>query len=102
MIGEDGSVSSSAGQKGRLRIVEFADPQSTTREGSNLWVGTNPIEATETRVLQGSIEKSNVNGVGEMTEMIRVQRAYESVASLISKQDDQRRTAIQKLGNLNG
>ena len=102
MIGEDGSVSSSAGQKGRLRIVEFADPQSTTREGSNLWSGTDPIDATATRVLQGSIEKSNVNGVGEMTEMIRVQRAYESVASLISKQDDQRRTAIQKLGTLNG
>ena len=102
MIGEDGSISSSAGQKGRLRIVEFADPQATEREGSNLWSGTDPIDATATRVLQGSIEKSNVNGVGEMTEMIRVQRAYESVASLISKQDDQRRTAIQKLGTLNG
>jgi flagellar basal-body rod protein FlgF len=101
-IGEDGSISSSAGQKGRLRIVEFADAQATQREGSNLWSGIDPIEATATRVLQGSIEKSNVNGVGEMTEMIRVQRAYESVASLISKQDDQRRTAIQKLGNLNG
>jgi len=101
-IGEDGSISSSAGQKGRLRIVEFADPQATEREGSNLWSGTDPIDATATRVLQGSIEKSNVNGVGEMTEMIRVQRAYESVASLISKQDDQRRTAIQKLGTLNG
>jgi flagellar basal-body rod protein FlgF len=102
MIGEDGSISSSAGQKGRLRIAEFADAQATQREGSNLWSGIDPIEATATRVLQGSIEKSNVNGVGEMTEMIRVQRAYESVASLISKQDDQRRTAIQKLGNLNG
>jgi flagellar basal-body rod protein FlgF len=101
-IGEDGSVSSSAGQKGRLRIVEFTNPQDIMREGGNLWSGTNPIEATATRVLQGSIEKSNVNGVGEMAEMIRVQRAYESVASLISKQDDQRRSAIQKLGNLNG
>lgn len=102
MIGEDGSVSSSAGQKGRLRLVEFADMQSTTREGSNLWAGSNPLDATQTLIVQGSIEKSNVNGVGEMTEMIRVQRAYESIASLISKQDDQRRTAIQKLGNLNG
>jgi flagellar basal-body rod protein FlgF len=101
-IGEDGSISSSAGQKGRLRVVEFTNPQDIMREGGNLWSGTNPIEATATRVLQGSIEKSNVNGVGEMAEMIRVQRAYESVASLISKQDDQRRSAIQKLGNLNG
>lgn len=102
MIGEDGSVSSSAGQKGRLRVVEFADAQSTTREGSNLWAGANPVEATATSVLQGRLEKSNVSGVSEMSEMIRVQRAYESVASLISKQDEQRRQAIQKLGNLNG
>lgn len=101
-IGEDGSISSSAGQKGRLSIVEFADPQAVQRDGSNLWSGGTPLPATATRVLQGNLEKSNVNGVGEMTEMIRVQRAYESVASLISKQDDQRRTAIQKLGNLNG
>lgn len=102
VIGEDGSISSSAGLKGKLRIVEFADAQSTTREGSNLWAGTNPVEATATSVLQGRLEKSNVSGVSEMSEMIRVQRAYESVASLISKQDEQRRTAIQKLGNLNG
>lgn len=101
-IGQDGSVSSSAGLKGKLQLVEFTDPQAATRQGANLWAGGDPQPATATRVLQGMIEKSNVNGVGEMTEMIRVQRAYESAASLLSKQDEQRRTAIQKLGNLNG
>lgn len=100
-IGEDGSISSSAGAKGSLQLVEFTDPQAAERQGDNLWSGGDPVAATSTRVFQGAIEKSNVSGVGEMTEMIRVQRAYESVASLISKQDDQRRSAIQKLGNLN-
>lgn len=102
MIGEDGSISSSAGLKGKLKLVEFEDPQAAERQGINLWSGGSPVAATATRVMQGAIEKSNVSGVGEMTEMIRVQRAYESVASLLSKQDEQRRTAIQKLGNLNG
>ena len=101
LIGKDGSVSSSAGAKGSLRIVEFADPQSLTREGSNLYVGGTPTTATNTRVMQGFIEKSNVSGVTQMAEMIRVQRAYETAASLASKQDDLRRSAIQRLGDAN-
>lgn len=101
MIGEDGTISSSAGLKGRLRIVEFADPQQVARDGNNLWSGGEPVAATATRIMQGAIEKSNVSGIAEMSEMIRVQRAYESIASLLSKQDEQRRSAIQKLGNLN-
>ncbi|MCS6759447.1 MAG: hypothetical protein MO852_11060 [Candidatus Devosia euplotis] len=36
-----------------------------------------------------------------MAEMIRVQRAYETAASLASKQDDLRLSAIQRLGDAN-
>ena len=99
-IAEDGTVSSSAGIKGRLRMVEFADPQETARDGNNLFSGGTPIQATATRLMQGALEKSNVSGVGEMTEMIRVQRSYESLASIMQQQDDMRRSAIQRLGNL--
>jgi len=101
LIGKDGSISSSAGAKGSLRLVEFANPQDLTREGNNLYAGGTPTAATNTRAMQGFIEKSNVSGVTEMAEMIRVQRAYESAASLASKQDDLRRTAIQRLGDAN-
>jgi len=100
IIGSDGTVASSEGAKGRLRIVEFADPQAATREGNNLWAGGDPQPATQTRVVQGAIEKSNVSGIAEMTEMIRVQRAYESAAAMQDKQDDMRRNAIQRLGQL--
>jgi flagellar basal-body rod protein FlgF len=101
LIAADGSVSSSAGQKGRLRLVEFANPQALTREGSNLFAGGTPIAATNTRAMQGFTEKSNVSGVSEMAEMIRVQRAYESAANLAQKQDELRRSAIQRLGDAN-
>jgi len=101
LIGKDGSVSSSAGAKGSLRIVEFASPQELTREGSNLYAGGTPVAATRTGVMQGFIEKSNVSGVTEMADMIRVQRAYESAASLATKQDELRRSAIQRLGDAN-
>ena len=101
LIGSDGSISSSAGQKGKLRLVEFQNPQALTREGSNLWAGGTPVAATNTRAMQGFVEKSNVSGVSEMAEMIRVQRAYESAANLAQKQDELRRNAIQRLGDAN-
>lgn len=99
-ITADGTIASSDGIKGKLKVVEFADPQAATREGNNLWAGGNPQPATQTRVVQGAIEKSNVSGIAEMTEMIRVQRAYESAASMQERQDEMRRTAIQRLGTL--
>ncbi len=100
-VATDGSVTSSAGAKGQLRLVEFANAQQLTRDGANLFNGGTPVPATGTRVMQGFIERSNVSGVAEMAEMIRVTRAYESVVSLTQKQDELRRSAIQRLGDTN-
>jgi flagellar basal-body rod protein FlgF len=100
-IDSTGAISTNAGAKGRLRIVEFADVSALAREGDNLFTGGAPQTATATRVVQGAIEKSNVSGVAEMAEMIRVQRAYQSVAAIMERQDDIQRAAIQKLGTLN-
>lgn len=99
-ITADGTIATNEGIKGKLRVVEFADPQGATREGNNLWAGGEPQAAVATRVVQGAVEKSNVSGIAEMTEMIRVQRAYQSAASMQEKQDDMRRNAIQRLGSL--
>jgi flagellar basal-body rod protein FlgF len=98
-IASDGTIATAAGTKGRLQIVEFANPQELTREGDNLFAGGTPLPATQTRVEQGFIERSNVSGVSEMTEMIRVSRSYQSLASLMQRQDEIRRSAIQRLGD---
>ena len=100
-IANDGAISSSAGPKGQLRLVDFDNAQELKREGANLFSGGTPIAATNAKVMQGFIERSNVSGVAEMAEMIRVTRAYESVASLTQKQDELRRSAIQRLGDTN-
>ncbi len=100
-IAGDGTVSSSAGIRGQLRIVEFENPQALTREGANLFAGGTPVAATNTSVMQGFVERSNVSGVAEMAEMIRVTNAYQSIASLAERQDDLRRSAIQRLGDTN-
>lgn len=99
-IGRDGSVQSSAGAKGFLRIVEFDDPDALTREGDNLFAGETPLPAVATRVVQGALERSNVSGVTEMAEMVRVTRTYTNLARLIEQQDQLRGTAIETLGSL--
>jgi len=98
-IAADGTVSTATGSKGRLQIVEFANPQELTREGGNLFAGGTPLPAAGTRVEQGFVERSNVSGVTEMSEMIRVSRSYQSLASLMQRQDEIRRAAIQRLGD---
>ncbi len=99
-ISKGGTITTSQGSKGKLAIVEFADPQQLTRDGHNLWNGTGGTAPKDTTIVQGAVEKSNVSGVTEMANMIRVERAYQQMADMMQRQDDLRSTAVQKLGSL--
>ncbi len=99
-IGDDGTISTNNGAKGKLAIAQFTDPQSLVREGDTYFSGPASNAPPTTHVVQGAIERSNVSGVTELTTMIRVQRAYQSLANLMQKQDDLRNTAIQRLGDV--
>jgi len=101
IIAADGSISTPEGAKGSLRLVEFDNPNQLLKAGDNLYTGTGAINATQTAIVQGSIERSNVSGVTQLTQMIRIQRAYQSLANLMQKQDDIRSNAIRRLGDLN-
>ena len=99
-INKDGTISTSQGTKGKLAVVEFTDPQVLAREGNNYYSGPAGNPATQTQVVQGSIERSNVSGVSAMADMIRVERAYQTLANIMQRQDDLRTTAVQKLGDM--
>lgn len=104
-IDEKGSVLSSAGNKGQIQIAEFESPQSLKREGNNLYSASeNLLEVAlpTTRVRQGMVEGSNVSGVREMSDMIRVNRSYEMVSQFIKRHDELRSSSIRKLGSLSG
>ncbi|WP_306029846.1 flagellar basal-body rod protein FlgF [Stappia sp. MMSF_3263] len=99
-IAEDGTVSTALGVKGRLRMVEFENPQMLTRIGDNLFAGENPQPAERIRVLQGAVEKSNVSGVIEVTRMIEITRHYTAVSKMINEGDELLRKAIERLGSV--
>lgn len=56
------------------------------------------VDNPEVSVLQGYIENSNVNGIGEMTQLIQVNRAFESISSLITESERSMSEAIRTLG----
>ena len=99
-IGADGTVSTNEGIKGRLRLVSFEDNNLLDPVGSSLFRTDAEPQASTARVQQGAIEQSNVQAVGEITRMIQVQRAYQSLAQMVSRNDEMRREAIGQLANI--
>ncbi|MBI4274345.1 MAG: flagellar basal-body rod protein FlgF [Rhizobiales bacterium] len=102
-IGRDGSISVPGGTRGKLRLVTFDNPQRLQKDGGSTFRAPNGLEARpaeNVNVVQGTIEKSNVRGVIEMTRMIEVTRSYTNTASLLQSQNEQRRTAIERLAEV--
>jgi flagellar basal-body rod protein FlgF len=49
--------------------------------------------------VSGALERSNVSPVLEMSRLMEVNRSYTSVAGMISRIDELRRTAISRLAD---
>jgi len=104
LIASDGTITAQSGgggvtQIGKLSVVAFEDEQSLVPIGNSLYSATEtPQPATESRLVQGAIEQSNVQAVTEMTRMIDVSRTYQQVARLLEIENERQATAIQRLG----
>jgi len=102
-VGPDGTISGKTGQIGKLKIVDFANERTLTKEGANLYSTTPaqpPVAAAKPQVVQGMLESSNVAPVVEISHMIEVMRAYEATATLTSSQEQMMSQAIDKLGTM--
>jgi len=101
-IGPDGTVSviaagsTSPVELGRIELARFVNSCGLQSIGENQYVETpasgqpmtgSPQEDGFGRVLQGTLETSNVEIVQEMTDMIAAQRAYEINAKAITAVD---------------
>lgn len=97
-IAQNGEISTDQGVIGSLMVSEFTNYQKLLPQGNGLYTTDEaPVPATQTKVLQGKIEGSNVSGVSEMTRMIEVMREYQSVQNIMQTEHDRQRTAIQRL-----
>ena len=106
-IGRDGTITQKPpGQAqsqvaGKIGVVKFDSLSSLTKAGDGLYLNpTNQTAqpATDAVVQQGMLEASNVQPVVQITDLIRIQRAYEAVSQMISNTSDLSKSAIQRLG----
>uniref|UniRef100_A0A7C5U3R3 Flagellar basal-body rod protein FlgG n=1 Tax=Fervidobacterium nodosum TaxID=2424 RepID=A0A7C5U3R3_9BACT len=106
-ISPDGIVSAELAdgtiqQLGNITITRFVNPAGLKSIGDNLYIQTaasgEPIEGTPGQdgfgtILQGYVEKSNVDVVKEMVDMITAMRAYEFNSRSIMTADQMLQTA---------
>ena len=99
-FGADGTITGAKGQLGKLQMVQFDDQNQLTKQGGTLYAAApnqTPQPATKAKLKQGALESSNVEPVIEMTHMIDVMRAYQTMANLSQSRQDQQRQTIDKL-----
>jgi len=106
-IGKDGgvNVTDAAGTQsvlGPIQLVRFPNPSGLSSEGDNLLAETEasgtatpgtPGESGFGTIQSGFLEKSNVQMVSELVNLITAQRAYEINSRAIKAGDDMLRTA---------
>ena len=106
-IGKDGSVNvtdatGTVSVVGQLQMARFPNPSGLSSEGDNLLAETassgTPLTGTAGQngfgaILGGFLEKSNVQMVTELVNLITAQRAYEINSRAIKAGDDMLQTA---------
>lgn len=90
-----GEITGGGEELGVIGIVEFENEQELERVGSAMFkTNQEPEPAVQSKVMQGVLETSNVNGVTELVRVMQVTRSVSSTAKFIEVMYDlQRKTS---------
>lgn len=103
-ISETGVISQQGQKVGQLDVVTFDDLGALSKEGNNLLRNTSnaqPQPTTSAKIRQGMLEGSNVQTLTQITKLVQLNRAYESITNMMSQTSDLSRRSIQRLGSVN-
>jgi len=91
---------------GTLRLVSFAQPYPLRRAAPGLFApvagAPAPTQPENFVVIQGALERANVNLINEMVQMIESYRHFETAQRMVQIQDESLDKAINQLGVLRG
>jgi flagellar basal-body rod protein FlgF len=98
-ISQDGTVSTNRGVIAQIPVVDFANPEAMAVAAGGLYVtDQTPQPATNTKIVQGMIEQSNIQPVLEMTRLMAAARAVGAARDFVNGQATLQQNAIDKLG----
>jgi flagellar basal body rod protein FlgG len=93
-VENDGTVKGENADVGRLRIVNFVEPQKLSDDVGGYWRADDRLEVTgaqTTQVRQRTRENSNVVALDELVQLITIQRQYEATQRAMSVESELRR-----------
>ncbi len=87
-------------QSYKFTTVDFQNYDSLRKIGDNLYQGDNPLQSGEVLVKQNSLEKSNVNVINEMVNMMTTMRTFESNQKVLQSIDETLGKAVNEVGTV--
>lgn len=98
-VDADGQLWSGTQSIGQLRIVSVADAAALTPIGDGLYDYHGELSGWNGSVVQGALERANVDAADEMLRLMETTRHVESVRRAISTYDQMMDTGINRLGD---
>jgi flagellar basal-body rod protein FlgF len=97
-ISPDGSLSSEGRALGQVGVFKPIEPMEVSREDGVKFHSPAGVEPDfKSRVMQGHLESSNVDPIGQVARMIEVQQAYQLGQKFLETEDERMRNALKSL-----
>ncbi len=86
----------------KLSITRFADPGTLAKESANCYISADQSgeQDTSSSIRQKSLERSNVDMIEAITDMISIMRSYESNQKVIQAMDETLGKTVNEVGKV--
>lgn len=102
-ISSDGIIEANEEQRGRIGIMDIANPQLMNKLGTGMYEyndeNTPPYPGENYTLVQGMLEQSNVNSIKEITRMIEVSRAVGTTSGFLSDINELQKKAVDTIAS---
>jgi len=95
----NGNITVNGNRMYKLYTVDFDDYGTLKKTGDNLYQGNNPTE-NNALVKQRSLEKSNVNIINAMSDMITTMRSFETNQKIVQSLDETLNKLVNEVGSV--
>mgnify|MGYP000633943855 CR=1 FL=1 len=100
-VSATGEISQGGEIRGKLRVVEFAQPTALSPVGEGYFVANSPeaqpLEAKASSIRQGYLEGANISPTVEMASLVTAMRLFEANQRVLQLHDERTGRAITEL-----